>query len=301
MWFRSARRLPGVVMVTEEARVLLPPPTQTDLVPDPFDLDDWFAYRDVQRAGDNMSPLAMSSIGAAEEHMSGPLCLIKGEVLILAGMISEAKAFLRRAPKLAIARPQAVEFTLRAAELDEEFRRYVSEGDQARDARNWGRAEFDYWRALALYPLHCGYMVQYAHCLKEQGKFADAEIYYRSALALGAPARDVADHLVYAAHQQGYYGSVPLASADLPTNPLSPTSLPTNFDIEQIALFLTGQRSLTVAVRLELLRRCRTLNDVIKSLIGSPEFGRANHLLLLLLKTTGTQLPTSLIQGPRGA
>src|SRR5208282_2793244 len=48
-------------------------------------------------------------------------------------------------------------------------------------------------------------LVQYAHCLKEQGNFAAAEIYYRLAIAFGAPLRDVREHLEFTASRQGYH------------------------------------------------------------------------------------------------
>jgi GT2 family glycosyltransferase len=52
-----------------------------------------------------------------------------------------------------------------------------------------------------MFPLSAGYTLQMGHCLKELAFYEAAECAYRSALLLGAPLGDVADHLMFAAER----------------------------------------------------------------------------------------------------
>jgi len=92
---------------------------------------------------------------------------------------------------------------------DERFRALVQQGDWARDERNWELAADDYARALALYPYQRSYWTQLGHMRKEQGRYSEAEIAYRTAVALGEPLADVVEHAEFVIHRQGETGTRP--------------------------------------------------------------------------------------------
>lgn len=81
------------------------------------------------------------------------------------------------------------------------FGKAVKLADMARDQRCWRDAYGHYRAALALFPLSAGYTLQMGHCLKEMAFYEAAECAYRSALLLGAPLGDVAEHLMFAAER----------------------------------------------------------------------------------------------------
>lgn len=95
-----------------------------------------------------------------------------------------------------------------AALTDERFRALVQQGDWARDEREWARAAGDYGKALALYPYQRSYWTQLGHMEKEQGRFVEAEIAYRTAVALGEPLADVQEHADFVIARQGGEGDV---------------------------------------------------------------------------------------------
>jgi tetratricopeptide (TPR) repeat protein len=149
-------------------------------------------------------PIPDQHVGNPNRVTDPELSLLKGDVLRRCRHVDVAKEFLRHAPSLAKTLGELRDITERAAARDPDFQKLIFEADRARDAGYWSRGENLYRQALSLYPSHFGYLVQYAHCLKEQCKFADAEIYYRVALALRAPQRDVREHLAFVASRQGY-------------------------------------------------------------------------------------------------
>jgi hypothetical protein len=51
--------------------------------------------------------------------------------------------------------------------------------------------------------LHRGYAVQYAHCIKEQGKYFEAEQHYRDAFGLGEVSSDLLQHLRFVTAKTG--------------------------------------------------------------------------------------------------
>lgn len=84
---------------------------------------------------------------------------------------------------------------------DHGFAQAVKLADAARDKRRWREAYGHYRAALAAFPLSAGYTLQMGHCLKELAFYEAAECAYRSALLLGAPLGDVAEHLMFAAER----------------------------------------------------------------------------------------------------
>src|SRR5215469_5473246 len=65
-----------------------------------------------------------------------------------------------------------------------DFKKFVAQGDAARDMGNWGQAEEMYQMALQGDPSAAPIWVQYGHALKEQDKLAPALEAYRTALRL---------------------------------------------------------------------------------------------------------------------
>ncbi|WP_029352612.1 hypothetical protein [Bosea sp. 117] len=99
-------------------------------------------------------------------------------------------------------RKLAVAATARFISLDEDFRYSVADADAKRDARNWSAGEAAYYQALRRYPLCAGYYIQYGHCLKEQNKWEDAELTYRTAWSLGETSDDLFEHIAFVSRQR---------------------------------------------------------------------------------------------------
>jgi tetratricopeptide (TPR) repeat protein len=169
---------------------------------------------------------------------------------------------------------------MQAAASDGDFLGHAGRADRLRDIRRWEAAEYHYWRAIRLYPLHHGYIVQYAHMLKEQGKLPDAEYQYRNALALGAPVEDTAAHLraVCARLGEPLLPPVPLrpeaAAFDLP---------PLGTDLEQLSELFFGHAVDRLLDILPIMRRAPTQGAAIEQMICSVRFANATRDLLELL------------------
>ena len=79
------------------------------------------------------------------------------------------------------------------------FRWRLLLGRIAQDQRAWLRAYQAYRSALDIFPKSSACCVQMGHCLKELDLYEAAECAYRSALLMGAPLKDVAEHLLFIA------------------------------------------------------------------------------------------------------
>lgn len=79
------------------------------------------------------------------------------------------------------------------------FRWGVLQARIAQDQGFWLEAYQAYRSALDLWPSSSACCVQMAHCLKELDLYEAAECAYRSALLMGAPLSDVAEHLLFIA------------------------------------------------------------------------------------------------------
>jgi len=216
------------------------------------------------------------------------LCLAKGEGLVHSGEVGEGSAWLRAAPELAIGRQQAFDISCRASALDPGFKSLILAADTHRDAGEWRLAEVAYEKALLIYPEHAGYILQYAHCLKERGKFTAAEIQYRSALTYavhreaasvhGLSGLDVLHHLRHVAEKRGYFEYESVAHTATPADPGHCHPIlehPTHRDIVLATEFLQNQVPFSADV-LDMLRENDTIHTLFLTLIGSPEFVKAN-------------------------
>lgn len=189
-------------------------------------------------------------------------------------------AMLREAWRAHPGRAAQVQATLRSAHQDHDFLGHVMRGDAARDAGAWTDAEHCYAQALALYPMHPGYRVQLGHVLKEQGRFAAAELHYRTVWALGAGDSDLRRHLRFVCRVQG------VRAAEPPTPRRSADPLftaPTVMDLEALAaLFWPGAPApddMLVAV----MRRAATCEDAALAMIADPRFAERNRVFLEIL------------------
>jgi len=241
------------------------------------DIELW--RRHLRSSEEALRHLNLRSVGVPEDEIDPELCLVKGEVLRRAGHDYDAQRFLRRAVRLSPTHLGASALALRAAAHDLGFQRIIEEADLARDAREWTEAGELYREALRAYPDHYGYVVQYAHCLKEQGQFAEAECHYRSALALGARRSDVDEHLIFVATRQGYPANF-AGDSEAPAADGEPLDAPPTMADVELAIFLLLGREPALPEIVQLMRSHRSLRSLIVAIIEEGSFVSANARLL---------------------
>jgi tetratricopeptide (TPR) repeat protein len=168
-----------------------------------------------------------------------------------------------------------------AASHDPEFLKRAKRGDAERDARNWLEAENSYWRALQLHPFHAGYRVQYAHMLKESGKFVEAEFHYRSAVAEGTSRAEVEEHLLFVAKQNGQHlSSIPQLNLQV----MNIDAPPTAHDIATLGFLLWHNHQPAITEAIQIIRLCASNREVACRMIVAPRFAHRNALFLDLLR-----------------
>lgn len=213
--------------------------------------------------------------------------LAPAAALLDQGQVEAAQVLLRAVPQQGTRRSEAVSLTYLAASQDSGFQDFIARADAARDRQQWADAEYLYWRALALYPLHGGYMVQYGHTLKEQGKLPDAEITYRSALALGEASADLPEHIAHVAGLLGHADETAVLRRDATRVPRLPLDeAPSRDDIELAFALLLHRPPRLVDEILPLMRTARTRRAVFLRLLAGHEVVVANRDLMLLLAQT---------------
>jgi tetratricopeptide (TPR) repeat protein len=136
-----------------------------------------------------------------------------------------------------------------------DFKKFVAQGDAARDMGNWGQAEEMYQMALQGDPSAAPIWVQYGHALKEQDKLAPALEAYRTALRLDGDNADTHLQLGHALKSAGdqsaaaeaYYQALQIdpalhhAAIELKALGWSEEDLPTAFDGQhELALLLSA-------------------------------------------------------------
>jgi tetratricopeptide (TPR) repeat protein len=188
-------------------------------------------------------------------------------------------------PTLSLSRASRIELiesSQAAALADPRFRDHIERGDRARDVRNWAEAEAAYAAALHLFPYERSYWTQLGHMAKEQEHFVAAEIYYRTACALGVPPQDVEVHLRFVLARQDiaehrypirYFKAAP-QSQQVPGRP----------DVLACARLMWGALGMDDADIVNLLRRCSTLDELAATMIRDPRFEKANREWLELVQ-----------------
>ncbi len=173
-----------------------------------------------------------------------------------------------------VTRAGQIATTLATSGADERFCDHIARADAARDCGDWGVAEVEYAAALRRFPLHWGYCIQYAHTIKEQGRFAHAEIWYRSAVALAAPADAVDEHLAFVC-RGSRVAYQPRGVPDLAVPPL--LAPPTWHDIATLARLAQVPHCAGDDQALMLLRSAADNRAVLRDLLGRHDFARANR------------------------
>lgn len=197
----------------------------------------------------------------------------------------ELAASARALPLLLADRRAAVDATLRLAAGDRDFRRLVAIADTARDHREWSVGEYNYWLGLKLYPLHSGYIVQYAHCIREQNKFLEAEIQYRNALALGEKA-EMRHYITACCTERGAQVSaenldaVFSASSGAWSRPFD--FPPTSKNVQDLYDLLLGRGANFIEIA-DIMNLCPSILEVALRLCQSKEFRAANRRVLSLI------------------
>ena len=179
-----------------------------------------------------------------------------------------------------LTRAQQIAQTLNTAMGDEAFCDHVTRADAARDCGDWPLAEFEYGHALRRFPLHWGYCIQYAHVIKEQHALARAEVWYRSAVALGA-APDMVDlHLAFVAQRNGaQFIREGMPRLDVP--PLQ--APPTVHDIRTLGELTRVPGLAGEELVLDLMRTAPTNRAVLLHMLDMPGFVQANRAFLAVL------------------
>lgn len=178
-------------------------------------------------------------------------------------------------------RAEAISLDHAGADASLEFKALAAAADRSRDDRNWGEAEFLYWQALELFPLHSGYRVQYAHVIKEQGKYDWAEVHYRSALAEGAAANLVDEHLQFCT-RQNHFKYAPLAPYDFAVSPFH--APPSFHDLQTLAWVFWHDSEINSHDALFFMRECQSNREVVLRMTEHDRFLSNNRPFLEMLR-----------------
>lgn len=205
-----------------------------------------------------------------------------------------SQSLLRSIPQLASRRIEAIERTYQVAPQHVAFRTLIGKGDDARDMTDYAQAERHYWQALRIFPLHGGYRVQYAHCLKEQEKYPEAIVHYWYALGLGAPQHDVEQHVLFAAGRAGIEINVAdvgrrVAAFDTTRRAKNDwDAAPVEKDFLDFARLFWGDEGLvTSAFVIPYLLVCPSRKALFTRFLGAPHTVRRNRSLFVMLNRKG--------------
>ena len=159
----------------------------------------------------------------------------------------------------------------------------IAEADAARDRGDYAKAEFLYYQLLSHFDDLDGYIVQYAHSLKEQGKFSAAEFFYRDALNRGVDAAAILEHLEFVCGQQNQPVGRPAAEA-APAVGLA--RLPNSTDIRILSWLLRDDSEPPLELRLAVIRQAASVDQAAVLLAQSPEALHRNRKLLSLMEAS---------------
>ncbi|NVE94952.1 ATP-binding cassette domain-containing protein [Altererythrobacter sp. JGD-16] len=162
-------------------------------------------------------------------------------------------------------RARMIESSQHAALSDERFRALTQQADWARDQKQRQRAAEHYAKALALYPYQSSYWAQLGHMHKEQGEFAEAEVAYRTSVALGKPIADVEPHIKNVVKKQA--GDYYYSAMHLPSDGPASEQPPTRPDIDWLSWMLRGQAQPSTDEYLRALRLYPNLDSLCASML----------------------------------
>jgi len=162
---------------------------------------------------------------------------------------------------------------LRVRAPDGRFWALIEAGDRHRDARQWIEAEAAYRAALDRHGDIAIYWVQHGHTVKEQQRYDEAEISYRTACALGVAPHKVEEHLRFVMRHQGVSESA--APIRYHQRAASPDLVPGRMDVVCLARLLwhTDHPSALDVVRL--LRQSATRDALFAAMVRDPKFAAA--------------------------
>lgn len=173
-------------------------------------------------------------------------------------------------------RNQIICETKNIAKHNKSFAKYVSDADRMRDSGQWLEAGNLYAKALEMFPYHSGYWVQYGHVLKEQERFIEAEIAYRSACAFGAAPEDVLEHLQYIIRINN------VNEEQYPIRFYKPYNntyeqIPGQPDVEVLAWLAWQTHGIGIEDTLLLLRKSANCDDLLANIIEDFRFEQHNR------------------------
>jgi hypothetical protein len=195
---------------------------------------------------------------------------------------SAVKAMIANAGLNLESRQQLIDSSSLVALADFRFTEHVAAGDRHRDNGQWRAAEAAYAAALSLFPYEHSFWVQHGHMAKELGKFARAEISYRTACALGVVPHDVEEHLRFVmARQQADEGRYPIR---FHRTGATAQQVPGQPDAMLLARLVWRVGGMDDEDLLHLLRSSATCDDLLVTMIRDPRFERANRDWLELVE-----------------
>lgn len=238
---------------------------------------------------------AMYTVGCSQNEFVSVEWLLKLKAackqMRAEGMALEPNLISRTMTRRIAIRSEAGLWSELLGSQDTDFVAILSKADHHRNAREFQQAEYQYWQALELYPRHPGYLVQYAHCLKEQGKWHDALLDYLNSCIYGANIDDllphIADTLKHCEDLKKYNTDHLIGLRDAPNQGLSARA--DKHDVRSLSkLFTNIQTSNTDTCKYMLSGLSR--RDIVIELIRADEFKFMNINLLTLIKEQGSTI-----------
>ncbi|MEN3950804.1 tetratricopeptide repeat protein [Iodidimonas sp. SYSU 1G8] len=201
---------------------------------------------------------------------------------VLGGRRRDAAASVDSSPRDVLdgpTRAAQIALTYQRCAVDADFAALIAQGDAARDRGDWQTAAERFGRALERYPLHAGYSVQLGHMLKEQGRFPDAEIQYRSAIALGDKSADTREHLAFVCARQDHHAPALPCRIDEPPMAASPCAA----DLRTLVWLFWHAAHVPAEETVGFMRSAATCEALAIALIGDERFVRRNARLLEII------------------
>ncbi len=306
MLFTPARRVANAIFIRRSVilfnhffgliPMILKNPFGQPLAPTKLTVAD--VQADLRLVSNSADPFKESSLTWLETAPSATIEIFVDKLVFHLNRAAETdlKVNLQRLARATVARMPSRRLGVSAAQklasFDVEFIELVRSADQARDRHAWNDGEYTYWRALQLYPIHPGYLVQYGHCLKEQLKFVDAERAYRDAYALGETSAELQRDIAFVAAERG--ARINQGTLDRVAGFWSGRSSvhaildapPTSQDLKAAIALLLGRLPANQDELIELLNECPTLSEAVKRIMRKPDFVVANRELLCFVAET---------------